>query len=249
MPKIIDLTGKKFGKLIVLERDFSKKGKNSYWKCLCECGNETSVLFSSLTRGQTTSCGCNRRKSNLNRIKDLTGQTFNELTVLELDKTYKDEKNLKVRNRAYWKVQCSCGNIFTTCGHNLQRGMVSCGCKNSKGEYLIIQQLNNLKIKYKTQYNTPQMKLSSGKSPRFDFALLDSDEKVVCLIEYNGKQHYSFSGTGWDTEEHLKQTQQRDLEKKQICKNLKIPLEIISYKEEYKLDKIIQEICLKYNLL
>lgn len=248
MPKIIDLTGEVFGELTVLEKDFSRKGKNSYWKCLCNCGNETSVMASNLRSGQTTSCGCKKRRTNLNRIKDLTGKIFNELTVIELDNTYREEKNLN-KNRTYWKVQCSCGNIFTTCGHNLQRGMISCGCKNSKAEYLIIQQLNNLKIKYKTQYNTPQMKLSSGKSPRFDFALLDSNEKVVCLIEYNGKQHYSFSGTGWDTEEHLKQTQQRDLEKKQICKNLNIPLEIISYKEEYKLDKIIQEICLKYNLL
>ena len=57
MGKFIDLTGQKFGRLTVIERDVSRNGK-SYWKCLCECGNIKSVYGCNIKRGITKSCGC-----------------------------------------------------------------------------------------------------------------------------------------------------------------------------------------------
>jgi len=38
MPKALDLTGQKFGKLTAIERLPSRNGK-TYWLCKCECGN------------------------------------------------------------------------------------------------------------------------------------------------------------------------------------------------------------------
>lgn len=58
MPKALELTGKRFGRLVVLERDFSMVGSRSYWKCKCDCGNECIVLGTNLTIGHTKSCGC-----------------------------------------------------------------------------------------------------------------------------------------------------------------------------------------------
>ena len=59
-----DLTGKRFGKLVVLEEDgFIKKsdGRNSrVWKCQCDCGNICHVQHVYLTGGDTKSCGCIR---------------------------------------------------------------------------------------------------------------------------------------------------------------------------------------------
>lgn len=48
-----DLSGKKFGKLTV-----SKFVGNSKWLCLCDCGNEATVLTANLNRNNTKSCGC-----------------------------------------------------------------------------------------------------------------------------------------------------------------------------------------------
>jgi hypothetical protein len=60
MPKKVcyeDLTGKKFGKLNVLE--FSHKVKKvRYWKCKCDCGNEKVINGFHLKRGKINSCGC-----------------------------------------------------------------------------------------------------------------------------------------------------------------------------------------------
>lgn len=53
MGKFIDLTGQKFGRLIVIE--YKQNGK---WLCKCDCGNEKVVRGDSLKQGLTLSCGC-----------------------------------------------------------------------------------------------------------------------------------------------------------------------------------------------
>jgi hypothetical protein len=55
--KLIDLTGETFGRLQVIERAPSR-GKRTYWKCVCKCGNECEVEAYNLTSGHTRSCGC-----------------------------------------------------------------------------------------------------------------------------------------------------------------------------------------------
>lgn len=46
-----DLTGKKFGKLTVINYAFSEKGRR-IWKCRCDCGKEILVCTSRLTIGE-----------------------------------------------------------------------------------------------------------------------------------------------------------------------------------------------------
>ena len=61
MGKMIDLTGKTFGRLTVLSpapRPKSVKNKSQYWKCKCICQNEVVVNGNNLRCGNTTSCGC-----------------------------------------------------------------------------------------------------------------------------------------------------------------------------------------------
>lgn len=55
----IDLTGKQFGNLTVIEY-LGRKHHASYWKCRCECGNEVNCYYGNLIRGTSTSCGCLR---------------------------------------------------------------------------------------------------------------------------------------------------------------------------------------------
>ena len=58
MPKLINRTGQKFGKLTVLGQAGRDALKKVLWFCRCECGNELSVVSGSLVTGNTTSCGC-----------------------------------------------------------------------------------------------------------------------------------------------------------------------------------------------
>lgn len=57
MPKLIDLTGQRFERLLVIERAGSRKGQ-TMWRCRCDCGNERVIQSSSLTGGRSRSCGC-----------------------------------------------------------------------------------------------------------------------------------------------------------------------------------------------
>lgn len=56
--KLVDRTGQRFGKLIVLEQAGRNNLKKVLWKCKCDCGNETIVVSGSLVTGNTESCGC-----------------------------------------------------------------------------------------------------------------------------------------------------------------------------------------------
>ena len=59
-PTLIDLRGKTFGKLKVIEKDPDSKPGKTKWICECKCGNIVSVLSDSLRNGKTRSCGCAR---------------------------------------------------------------------------------------------------------------------------------------------------------------------------------------------
>ena len=53
-----DFTGKRFGRLIVLNFDKITTKKTRYWLCKCDCGNKKSVVDYNLISGGVKSCGC-----------------------------------------------------------------------------------------------------------------------------------------------------------------------------------------------
>ena len=57
-----DLTGQRFGKVEVLSYAGTDKHSCSVWNVRCDCGKEREVVGSYMTRGTTTSCGCQRGK-------------------------------------------------------------------------------------------------------------------------------------------------------------------------------------------
>lgn len=90
-----DITGKRFGKLVAVEIDYSKTSQengHTYWKCKCDCGGEITVIVSSLKRGATKSCGC---------LKASYGSYLIENLLKELNLPYKKEYCVK-----------DCENIF-----------------------------------------------------------------------------------------------------------------------------------------
>lgn len=65
-----DLVGKKFGRLTVIERDFSVKSRKAHWVCKCDCGNIKTIRSDSI-QAQTQSCGClQKEKAKINVAKN-----------------------------------------------------------------------------------------------------------------------------------------------------------------------------------
>lgn len=73
MGKVIDLTGRRFGKLTVIKRAYDyirPSGQHEIqWLCQCDCGNTMVVHRSSLLSGDTKSCGCLRNELSSKRTK------------------------------------------------------------------------------------------------------------------------------------------------------------------------------------
>lgn len=67
MPKLVDMSGERYGRLTVIERGEPVVGKDgrtrTRWVCKCDCGNTTLVLRENLLSGITKSCGCLRRET------------------------------------------------------------------------------------------------------------------------------------------------------------------------------------------
>jgi hypothetical protein len=61
MSKMKDLTGKRFGRLVVIG-GFTG-GKLGKWLCKCDCGNTREIYRGSLVSGDSKSCGCLRREN------------------------------------------------------------------------------------------------------------------------------------------------------------------------------------------
>ena len=57
-----DLCGKRFGKFIVLHSTDKRSHANVLWLCQCDCGKTSLLDRGKLLNGNTTSCGCERRR-------------------------------------------------------------------------------------------------------------------------------------------------------------------------------------------
>jgi len=60
MMPIIDMVGRKFNKLLVLERVINPRYKDASWLCICDCGNLVTVVGNNLRNEGTKSCGCSK---------------------------------------------------------------------------------------------------------------------------------------------------------------------------------------------
>jgi hypothetical protein len=66
--KFMDLSGRRFGRWVVLEKA-ERKNNKVHWKCQCDCGNTSVAASSALLGGKTNSCGCLQRDQAATRVK------------------------------------------------------------------------------------------------------------------------------------------------------------------------------------
>ena len=146
----IDLTGQRYGKLLVLYPGDSitrKSGvKKSTWVCQCDCGKIVTIQTESIRSGRAHSCGC--KSADAHRI-DLTNQRFGKLVALKPDSPHYTSGGNSI---PHWVCQCDCGKIISVSTQSLKSGNTrSCGCLRvetgwQKTELLIGQKFGYLTI-------------------------------------------------------------------------------------------------------
>lgn len=224
---LIDLTGKRFGRLTVIKRAEDKiepSGRHRLmWKCLCDCGNVCYVSGDNLGKC-AFSCGCRKNESASKRFSSkLEGTTFGKLKVIKRVGTQTQGNGDK---KSLWLCECECGTLVEVIGKNLLNGNTqSCGCVVSRGELIVRDLLNKYKIPFVPQKTYFDLKSSKGGRLRFDFAIINAYEEIVGLIEYQGIQHYKETGIG------KLEREETDQLKRDYCAAHKIPLLEIPYNQ------------------
>lgn len=120
MNTLKDLTGQRFGHLVVVKRGedkYSSSGrKRITWDCLCDCGKiKNNIDANNLKQGHVSSCGCMWR---VNR------SDFN-YNIGEIINGYKIINHYRINGKKRYKYEC------LTCGQNndVPEGRISCNHK------------------------------------------------------------------------------------------------------------------------
>lgn len=137
MKDSIDLTGLRFGRLVVTRKSEERQNGLICWECHCDCGADIVAVGKNLKNGQKKSCGCLRSglylsESTCNKDKrkdyhvprnNLAGRRFGRLVVVE------QAENSTSRRGARWLCRCDCGNEIAVRADHLNNGVTkSCGC-------------------------------------------------------------------------------------------------------------------------
>lgn len=148
-PRLIDITGQRFGTLTVVERDMANT-RPAKWICECHCGNLTSVRGQHLRDGLITTCADYTRHWHPASIGDLVGRRFGLLTVRE-----------KV-GPSRWKCECDCGVwVFAQTGH-LNNGIkIHCSRPHHRD--------------YSESYAAVHRRIVSQRGPASEYCCVDCD--------------------------------------------------------------------------
>ena len=79
----IDISGKRFERLLVVAEFKNLTSRHTYYKCLCDCGNTKNIRKDNLLKGMTISCGCygaeQRRKATTKHGMSKQTQNYHKL--------------------------------------------------------------------------------------------------------------------------------------------------------------------------
>ncbi len=193
---------------------------------LCEKHGEFIQVPHAHTRGQgCPKCGGTNKLSKedfLEKAIKIHGDKY------DYSKVYYIDAHKKI------KIICKTHGDYTQTPNNHLNRKGCPMCSNSRGENQISNILMCNNINFKQEYIFEDLRYRNQL--KFDFGILDENNILKFLIEYNGKQHYEYNKFFHGTMEEFKLYQYRDLLKKEYCNKNNIPLYIINYNDNINLE-------------
>lgn len=244
------IKGAKFGRWTVLETNV--KNPNSKAKnpprtafCQCECGKTRYKEYRDLYSGRSLSCGCLRNEQTAERNASgheiIMGTQFGHL-IAKQDLGMR-KQNSRDKNERWTLCKCICGQEIEVRNNNLKTGMTqSCGCIKSLGKRTIANLLQENNFNFATEYIFQDLKGVRGGALRFDFAIFDENNKLIQLIEFDGRQHYFGPDGTWTQSYSKEMLQENDRRKNEYCEKHNIKLVRIPYFQTSKISLELLEL-------
>lgn len=182
MNALIDLTGQRFGKLVVREKLPPTRDSRTRWLCDCDCGNACIVSSYALRKKNQQSCGCGK-------IKDIVGQRFGQLVVLKRSEQY---VIVSGRIKKYlWECRCDCGETVYRLSEKLQLGK-NCACKTCTRKAAAIAMTDSAGFIEGTQLcKLVSTKANANSSSGVRGVFLNRRSgKWRATLKFQGKNHY-----------------------------------------------------------
>lgn len=175
MRKYKDLTGERFGRLVVIKHAY-QEGARHYWLCKCDCGNEKLILGCSLKYGKTKSCGCLAREKTIERNK-LTKSTH-KMSNTRIFKTWMRMKS-RCLNQNTKDYKNYGGRGITICQEWLDDFMnfYNWSMANGYKDTLSIDRIN-----VNGNYEPSNCRWATIK-------VQNNNKRSCCFIEFNGEKH------------------------------------------------------------
>jgi hypothetical protein len=179
-----DLTGKKFGRLMVIKlynkKQMYKNGKKCgfeyYYLCRCDCGNEKVVRSYALTENMTKSCGCLHKE--IVRTKTREKNIKHGMSKSDLYKKWSGMKS-----RCYNKKE----NNYHIYG---QRGIKICAEWVNSFESFYKWAIEN---GYKKELSIDRINVNGNYEPSncrwVTWQQQQNNKRTNHFLEYNGQKH------------------------------------------------------------
>ena len=208
-----DLTGQRFGRLVVVSRNrekqnefFKENGRQiAFWDCICDCGNTTTVKASNLKNktNPTRSCGCyynervhaqkNTKENEWSFDGDVAVCTTSSGDKFKIDKSdYDTVKNYcwhMAKHRGYFTANSRDGTNRSLFLHRLILGISDCD--------MFVDHINwdksdnrksNLRVATKSENNTNIKKKSNNTTGYTGVTLNKHTNHYIARISKNGKR-------------------------------------------------------------
>lgn len=179
--KSAELIGKKIGKLLVLEKLETRRGRSVLWKCRCDCGKLCEKTTGELTSGFSNSCGCGWRQPAVHQ-----GERFGKLTAVA-----PTEK--RTCKSVVWICQCDCGNqvevraTMLTSGHTTSCGCVKREIDEARDFKNILTYVDDTCIEFAKNIGKKRASTSAETGAR---GVISKDGKYQAHISFKKKRYY-----------------------------------------------------------
>lgn len=224
---------------VLLSESYS--GYKDNLKIQCKCGKTFYSTFNSFkhkTKKHCDLCSTLLRSRNAQTPDYIIESTVNNAN-------YKFFQTQMRGNEKYVKVQCNkLHSPYWVRFTKFKIGQRCAKCTHSKGECAINSYLKLNNISFKIEYTFKNLRGIGGLPLRFDFAVM-KDDNLICLIEYDGKQHYE---VGFNDKVGFLRTQKHDIIKNKYCKENNIDLLRIKYTNFNSVNFILKEFLSKYKI-